>query len=114
MKIVRVKSVENQMDMVAAKLGLDRPPGSGYEAYLMGDVQILKSRDADRLHLSIAHPKRYPTWAEIHKVRYELLPIGKHFVMALPPPQHYLNLHKNCFHLWEVKEESLIWLFEQM
>ena len=114
MKIVRAKDVEQQMGKVALQLGLKNPPGEDYEAYLMGDVQILKSVDDGRLHLSISHPKRYPTWAEIHKVRYELLPVAKHFVMALPPPQHYLNVHKNCFHLWEVKEEKLIWLFEQM
>ncbi|AYO30619.1 hypothetical protein D2962_08275 [Biomaibacter acetigenes] len=64
---------------------------------------ILISRDDGRLHLSISHKERYPTWDEIKQARYDLLPRTKDFAMILPKDGEYVNLHPNCFHLWEVK-----------
>jgi len=58
-----------------------------------------------RLHLSISHPERYPHWDEIKDARYALLPLGVTFAMLLPPPGEYVNVHKNCFHLWELPKE---------
>jgi len=115
MKIIRAEHVEAEMNNVAKELGLGRPPGEGYKAYLMNDeVKILISTDADRLHMSISCDNGLPPWKEVHDARYELLPVAKHFVMALPPPQFYVNRCRYCFHLWEVKEQSLCWIFEQM
>lgn len=58
-----------------------------------------------RWHLSIAHPKRYPTWDEIKAARYELLPHNLTVAMILPPPEEYVNIHSNCFHLHEIEGE---------
>jgi hypothetical protein len=114
-RIERCHHIESAMQDVAKSMGLERPPGYRYEAYLMNnEVKILISNDADRLHMSVSCQNRLPTWQEVHDARYELLPLGKHFVMALPPPQFYVNTCKYCFHLWEVKEKSLMWIFEQM
>lgn len=74
------------------------------EAYLMGRCSILLSppiEDGWGWHMSIAHPKRYPTWDEIAKARYDLLPDDRVFVMVLPAVRDYVNVHENCFHLWE-------------
>lgn len=68
---------------------------------------IVSSREYGRWHLSIAHPRRYPTWDEIKDARYRLVPDDVHMVMALPPKKFYLNLHPNAFHLWELMELSL-------
>jgi hypothetical protein len=79
-------------------------------------IQIFRSIDHGRYHMSISRQDRYPTWDEIKDARENLLPLGKHFVMALPPPQHYINTYSNCFHLWEClpdREKDLIWTFEQ-
>jgi hypothetical protein len=59
-----------------------------------------------RWHLSIAHPKRYPSWKEIMEARYDLLPPEVTIAMILPPPEEYINVHKNCFHLWEIEPEE--------
>jgi hypothetical protein len=80
----------------------------GGKAWMMGECSVFVSVDDDRYHLSIAHPSRYPTWDEIKEARENLLPIGKWFSMLLPPPQHYVNFHRNCFHLWELRDKELI------
>ena len=59
-----------------------------------------------RWHVSIAHPSRYPTWDEIKAARYELVPKNITMAMILPPPDEYVNLHGNCFHLHEIDGEN--------
>jgi hypothetical protein len=55
-------------------------------------------------HMSISRPDRYPSWDEIRDARYELMPRDITVAMILPPPKDYVNLHNNCFHLWEIDE----------
>lgn len=55
-------------------------------------------------HLSIAHPRRYPTWDEIADVRYELCPAEITMALLLPPPDEYVNEHEHCFHLWQIDD----------
>lgn len=79
-------------------------------------VQILISVDHGRYHMSISTATRLPTWHEIKDAREMFLPIEKHFVLALPPPQYYINKHPYTMHLWEClpeREKDLIWTFEQ-
>lgn len=54
-------------------------------------------------HLSISCEHRYPTWDEIFDARYSLLPLGLTFAQILPPLTEYTNIHRNCFHLWELE-----------
>jgi len=95
------------------------PPGSkNIRLYSTEDgLKAIVSEDTGRLHMSVSRADRNPLWEEIREARETLLPLGKHFVMALPPPQHYVNTHPFCFHLWEClpeREADLIWTFEQM
>lgn len=53
-------------------------------------------------HLSIAHPRRYPSWDEITEARYRFVPDGAMMAMFLPPRGEYVNAHRNCFHLYEI------------
>ena len=55
-------------------------------------------------HMSISHPRRYPTWDEIADVRYELVPKEVTMAMMLPPPGEYLNLHEFTFHCWQIDD----------
>jgi hypothetical protein len=55
-----------------------------------------------RWHLSISCQDRYPTWEEIKDARYSLLPMGLTFAQILPPMSQFINIHPNCFHLWEI------------
>ena len=32
-----------------------------------------------------------------------LLPLALTFAQILPPPREYVNIHPNCFHLWEIE-----------
>ena len=90
--------------------GLPVPPGmsSPPRVFEKGKCRVLVSHEDHsgkmRWHLSISCKSRYPDWEEIKDARYCLLPLGVTFAMILPPPHQYLNLHPNCFHLWEIEE----------
>ena len=57
-----------------------------------------------RWHLSISREERYPGWDEIKDARYALLPAELTFAQILPPMRDYTNIHRNCFHLWEIDD----------
>ena len=69
-----------------------------------GWLQCFVTIDAGLYHLSVSHPRRYPTWDEIKALRYALLPDDKTFAILFPPMAQYVNVHSNCFHLHEVPE----------
>lgn len=76
----------------------------GARRWSMGEISIiLTENDGNGLHLSLAHPRRLPTWDEVKRVRYELLPANRTFAMLLPPREQYVNAHEFCFHLVEVR-----------
>jgi len=93
------------------------PESENLRGYVNDDgMQILLSVDHGRRHMSISTADRIPTWDEIKHAREQFLPLGKHFVLALPPSQHYVNRHPYTMHLWEClpeRESDLIWTFEQ-
>lgn len=73
--------------------------------YRMGQCNIIVgSTPGSGWHLSISHPDRYPTWDEIASARYHLIPDKAVMAMLLPPTDQYINLHPNCFHLWQVPD----------
>ena len=78
--------------------------------YERGPVRALVSRDGpEKLwHISISCEKRYPSWEELKKARYDLLPDEITVAMYLPPKSEYVNVHSNCFHWIEVRESRLI------
>jgi hypothetical protein len=72
--------------------------------YKMGTCKIMCSpprTESHGWHLSISHEDRYPSWDEIAKARYSLLPHDSVFVMVLPQPNQYTNIHNYCFQLYE-------------
>ena len=56
-----------------------------------------------RWHLSVSHNKRNPTWEEIRDLRYLLVPDEAMMAMILPSREEYVNVHKYCFHLYEIE-----------
>lgn len=92
--------------------GIELPnmPGARVRVFTKEQCRVLvghedRKRGGPKLwHLSISHPKRYPTWDEIKDARYSLLPLGVTFAMLLPPQSEYVNIHHNCFHLFELPE----------
>ncbi|MBC7340853.1 MAG: hypothetical protein H5U02_00100 [Clostridia bacterium] len=76
----------------------------GARAFRLGGCTVIVGRSDAGWHLSISHPDRYPTWDEIKEARYLLVPDNVTMAMLLPPKTEYVNVHKNCFHLWQIKE----------
>lgn len=73
-------------------------------AFRMGQCTIfLGTIPGQGLHMSIAHPTRYPTWDEIADARYALIADEVTMAMVLPPSDEYVNVHPNCFHLHELR-----------
>lgn len=66
-----------------------------------GTLTVIAGTEPEGFHLSISHPNRYPTWDEICEARDHFTPTDKTFVQELPPRDRWVNLHSNCFHLWE-------------
>ncbi len=59
-------------------------------------------KDNGRMHLSISHGSRPPTWSEIKEARYKYLPQVKYAAIILPPDEEYVDVHPFCFHVWEI------------
>ena len=79
--------------------------GSKVSVYENENLRIFVSRDGGLWHLSISHPSRYPTYDEIKEARYELLPDNITVGLLFPPKKEFVNIHENCFHLWEIPEK---------
>lgn len=81
---------------------------SSAKQYRMGSLFILVGHEETehgmRWHLSISHPTSYPKWDEIKEARMRYVPHSVTMAMFLPGEQSYVNIHPNCFHLWETKE----------
>lgn len=73
-------------------------------AYELGECSVLVTKEGGSWHVSIAHPRRYPTWDEVAEARYRLVPDDVTLAMLLPPRELYVNLHKNCFQMIQVEE----------
>jgi hypothetical protein len=72
-------------------------------AYRWGYVTVFVGEEPNvGWHLSIAVPHRNPSWEEIRQARYDLVPDEVTMAMLLPPREEYMNIHKFCFHLYQV------------
>jgi hypothetical protein len=83
-------------------------PIIGAKAYQWGYVRVLVERRDNNYgwHLSISRPDHYPSWDEIKTARYDLLPPNITMALIFPPPDEYVNVHPNCFHLHQIPNES--------
>lgn len=69
-----------------------------------GQLRVIVTEEPHKetkwLHVSVSNEKRYPTWEEIRYVKDLFIGKDRDAVMILPEEKYYLNLHKNCFHLY--------------
>lgn len=76
--------------------------------HFIGSLTIIVGQEPTeyglRWHLSISHPLRYPRWDEIKAMRMRFIPQNVTVAMFLPGEKRYVNIHPNCFHLWETQE----------
>lgn len=59
------------------------------------------------LHVSFSRKSRLPTYADLQLVKREFIGRDKKAVMIFPDEKHYVNIHKNCLHLWYSEENPL-------
>lgn len=98
---MEIKSVPQFNSLVAKTLEIE--PDA--RMYKMGNLMIIVGRtDETGWHISISHPTRLPTHAEIAKIRYTLAPDYVTMAMKFPPLKDYINLHETTMHLWEIKD----------
>lgn len=67
---------------------------------------VIYCTENNKEHVSISNKKRLPRWDEINYVRYKLMKPDIHVAQILPPKEEYVNVHENCFHLWELDREE--------
>jgi hypothetical protein len=65
---------------------------------------VVMTREYERWHQSIAHPRRLPTWDEVAFARYRFLPGDIVAAMVLPPLASYVNLHEFCLQINEIDD----------
>jgi len=53
------------------------------------------------LHASISKPTVYPTWDEITVIKDLFFGDGMDAMMVMPKREDYVNVHKNCFQIWQ-------------
>jgi len=78
--------------------------------YRWGDVMAcVDSHGGVMWHVSVSCKNRYPTWEEIKAAWYELVPGAEERTGAiqLPKKVEYVNLHGNCFHVYELTEAEM-------
>ncbi len=75
--------------------------------YKRKDLIVLVNIENDLWHLSISAKDRRPTYEEIKKARYDLLPNSVHMAQIFPPKEEFVNIHENCFHLWQMTPKEL-------
>lgn len=83
----------------------------GTRVYRMGPSLIFISPPCEgnhnRWHLSISRRDHLPSWDEVAKARYELLPSDLDFCMMLPKAEKYINIHQYCFQVLQVTDGDL-------
>lgn len=86
----------------------ERPAIMPYcKTFTWGEISVFVGQEPQiGWHLSISHPRRYPTWDEIKAARYDLVPRDVTMAMLLPPPDEFVNIHQNCFHLHQIPNDG--------
>lgn len=55
-------------------------------------------------HVSVSRSDRFPSWHEILAVK-EFFFGDVDCMMVMPKKEDYINVHENCFHIWETPQE---------
>jgi len=74
---------------------------TGFYAY-KGKVIFINKEDG-LWHLSVVtkHPIGY---YELKDVRYKFMPNNMHVAQIFPPRKEFVNIHENCYHLYELED----------
>ena len=80
-----------------------------YSAHVYSHKGMLAiiSLENDLWHMSLSRRDRDPTYYEIKKARYDLLPNSITVAQIFPPEDEFVNVHEHCFHLFQLKPEEI-------
>lgn len=62
---------------------------------------IIIAIEGGKWHLSVS-AKQPLGYYQIKQIRYEFLPNSIQVAQIFPPREEFVNVHQNCFHLWEI------------
>jgi len=84
--------------------------GTGYAAVSDSNVRIIidcsqKSDDKWWVHISVSRAKTIPTHLDMVRVKRDFLG-DRYAYVVYPPEENYVNLNKNCLHLWALVDEK--------
>jgi len=71
--------------------------------YRYNNFKIIVQRNDGKYNLVIIGKKKDPTYRQIKNIRYKFLPDNITMGMIFPPKKHFVNIHKRCFHLFELE-----------
>lgn len=60
----------------------------------------LKSDGYSWIHVSVSHKARIPRQKEMLLVKNDFIGKDKYAYSVWPPEKYYVDIHKNCLHLW--------------
>ena len=105
--VIREVLPENMADNQRLVLAMLQP---GTRMYRMGKCKIFVSPPYgdNGWHLTISTDERYPTWDEVAKAWYDLVPEAatRTGAMILPPKADYINIHNFCLQVHELPPEN--------
>jgi len=87
-----------------AVLKLLRRLGVQAKMHQIGECTALVAKEDGRVHISISHASRLPTYEELKEARYTLAPAVPYMAQIFPPKAEFVNVHQYTLHLWELPE----------
>lgn len=75
---------------------------TGFFNYKGKEIFINSEDGAWHLSVSANHTLGY---YELKEIRYKFMPNDMQVAQIFPPREEFINLHENCFHLYELRED---------
>jgi hypothetical protein len=98
------KTVLKRIDPGAA-FRVRMAPAEVVGCWIGGGLKVIATIDpthhGELVHVSISHRDRFPTWDEITSLRHAFYASDVDVMMVLPRASDYVNVHENCFHLYQ-------------
>lgn len=108
-----LKKFKKPLPMAFEKVGVkfvQQDKSDKYGVYSTGfyqykGKQILINVEDGLWHLSVAanHPLGY---YEIKEIRYKFMPNDMQVGQIFPPREEFVNIHENCYHLFELSNSN--------
>lgn len=91
-------------DQILDSIQYSAPPTSSQPSTVMIISVDRSDRHNDLIHVSLSHPDRDPTW-ETLKALKQVVFGDTDAMIVLPSAEYYVNVHRHCFHIWQMPEK---------